>query len=52
MSITEEETELREMMNNTEEEIIAKTNWPRCSRCKRQTFGHEPGKGSNCKMDE
>ena len=48
MSDVEDEAEMKEM---TEEEIAKKNNWPRCSKCKRYMFMHEPGRGSNCKME-
>ena len=48
MSDVEDDAEMKEM---TEEEIAKKNNWPRCSKCKRYMFMHEPGRGSNCKME-
>ena len=51
MSNIEEENELQEMMNTSEEEIITRTNWKRCTNGRRQMFGHDPGRGSNCKMN-
>ena len=26
------------------------SNWPRCSKCKRYMFMHDPGRGANCQM--
>ena len=45
---SEEERVIREL---TIEEIIRKKDFPRCSNCRRYTFLHENGLGSNCKME-
>ena len=46
----EDEDEVEEMAKQTEEEIVSKSNWPRCSKCKRYMFMHDPGRGANCEM--
>ena len=46
----EDEEEVEEMVKQTEEQIVAESNWPRCSKCKRYMFMHDPGRGVNCEM--
>ena len=46
----EDEEEVQEMAKQTEEQIISESNWPRCSKCKRYMFMHDPGRGANCQM--
>ena len=46
----EDEEEVEEMAKQTEEQIISESNWPRCSKCKRYMFTHDPGRGANCEM--
>ena len=46
----EDEEEVEEMAKQTEEQIVSESNWPRCSKCKRYMFMHDPGRGVNCEM--
>ena len=46
----EDEEEVQEMAKQTEEQIVSESNWPRCSKCKRYMFMHDPGRGVNFQM--
>ena len=46
----EDEDEVEEMAKQTEEEIVTKSNWPRCAKHKRYMFMHDTGRGANCEM--
>ena len=44
-----EQQEVNSLMGLVDEQI-SQIEWPRCTKCKRHMYGHDPRRGQGCKM--